>query len=477
VTLALLAALKRRGINVKAGKIGPDYIDPAFHAAATGQEGFNIDTWVMPVSMVSQMLETAGSDADLMILEGAMGLFDGVPSQEGIAGSAADVAARFGIPVLLVADVSGQSQSAAALVHGFAHLDPHVRISGVVINKVGSARHRLLVEDAVARTGIPVVGAVMRNDKLVLPERHLGLVQAREHAGLDALLNALADMAENTLDLEAIVRCAAAPDLRSWIPTLTLPFPREGDSVEPAATVFPPLGKGRVRVGIHDENELKKGRNKKGAYNTLLRRGVSHHKILPPPGQRIALARDDAFNFIYAHILAQWRQQGAEIHMFSPLNDEAPPEDCDACWLPGGYPELHAAKIAQASLFLNGLRRFSQARGVHGECGGYMVLGEYLEDASGTRHAMAGLLSHATSFAKRKLHLGYRQAVLARNCVLGKAGDSVRGHEFHYAAVSDEGTDTPLITLKDAQGNDLGGAGGMRGHVSGTFFHVMAVGG
>jgi len=195
---------------------------------------------------------------------------------------------------------------------------------------------------------------------------------------------------------------------------------------------------------------------------------------MPPPGMRIALAQDAAFSFVYPHLLDGWRRQGAEIVTFSPLADEPPPEDCDSCWLPGGYPELHAGRLAAAHRFRVGLLRFAATRPVHGECGGYMVLGESLEDADGVSHAMTGLLGHATSFAKRKLHLGYREARLLSDSPLGRAGSLVRGHEFHYAALIAAGNDEPLVELADGQGLMLGKAGGRRGHVTGTFFHAIA---
>jgi cobyrinic acid a,c-diamide synthase len=195
---------------------------------------------------------------------------------------------------------------------------------------------------------------------------------------------------------------------------------------------------------------------------------------LPPPGQRIAVAADAAFAFMYPHLRNGWWRDGAEIVTFSPLADEAPPDGCDACWLPGGYPELHAAVLAQAHRFRNGLRRFAATRPVHGECGGYMVLGEGLEDEHGARHAMAGLLGHTTSFAARRLHLGYREARLTADGVLGRAGSIIRGHEFHYATLVSPGADDAFVEMTDAQGKPLGADGGRRGHVSGTFFHAIA---
>jgi cobyrinic acid a,c-diamide synthase len=197
---------------------------------------------------------------------------------------------------------------------------------------------------------------------------------------------------------------------------------------------------------------------------------------LPPPGQRIALAQDAAFTFLYPHLASHWRSAGAEIVPFSPLADEAPPEDCDVCWLPGGYPELHAGKLAAAGNFRAGLKKFAEKKPVHGECGGFMVLGEALEDADGEAHEMLGLLGHSTSFAKRKMNLGYRQARLLADCPLGPAGAVVRGHEFHYAQMTAPGADEKLAELADGQGSALGAFGGRRGHVSGTFFHAIARG-
>ena len=421
VALGLLAALRRRGVNVHAAKSGPDYIDAAFHAVASGAVGVNLDTWAMPPALVDALAAEAARGADLLVIEGAMGLFDGVPGEAGRTGAAADLAARLRLPVLLVIDVSGQSQSAAAVAAGFSGFDPAVRLAGVVLNRVGSARHRALVEGAIARRGIKVLGAIPRDDALALPERHLGLVQAREHADLAARLARLADAVERHCDVAAIIDAA-----QTWMPG-TSPGMTDADAA-----------------------------------------------LIAPPGQRIALASDAAFTFMYAHLLDGWRRAGAEIVSFSPLADAGPPDDCDACWLPGGYPELHAGALAAAQNFRTGLARFAATRPVHGECGGYMVLGEGLVDADGAHHAMAGLLGHATSFAQRKLHLGYRTARLLAACPLGAAGATVRGHEFHHASLIAPGRDEPLAKIADAQGRAIDVAGSRRASVSGTFFHVIA---
>ncbi|MFG1226228.1 cobyrinate a,c-diamide synthase [Xanthobacter wiegelii] len=423
VTLALLAALKRRGTAVRAIKSGPDYIDPAFHTAATGRPGLNLDSWAMPPALLDYLAALAGEGAQIVIGEGAMGLFDGVAVEKGRTGAGADVAARLGLPVLLVLDVSGQSQTAAAVLRGFIGHDPAVRIAGVVLNKLGSERHERMIREAVAPLGVPVLGTLPRTADIVLPERHLGLVQAGETDDLPARLAALADLAEAHLDLDGILAAAA-------------PF--------------------RAVEGAGQGN------------NTAL---------LPPPGQRIALAQDAAFGFVYAHMLAGWRGQGAEIVPFSPLADAAPDASCDALWLPGGYPELHAGRLAAAERFRAGVHAFAAAgKPVHGECGGYMALGAGLVDAEGVRHAMLGLIELETSFAKRRMNLGYRQARLIAPSPLGPEGAWVRGHEFHYASVLSRGADQPLADLSDAEGRPLGPAGSRRGSVTGSFFHAIARG-
>jgi cobyrinic acid a,c-diamide synthase len=416
LTLGLMRALTQKGMRILGVKCGPDYIDPAFHAVATGKPGLNLDSWAMPPSLQQTLAQGAAEATDLVICEGLMGLFDGVPGETGRSGSSADIAAGFGWPIVLVLDVSGQSQSAAATALGCTKFDPRLRIAGVVLNRIGSPRHQMLATDAIERLGLPVLGALRRAPEITLPERHLGLVQAAETAELDGVLDRLADFVATQVDLDRLLTLAAPSQFKS--------------------TVSAPA--------------------------------------LAPPGQRIAIARDEAFSFLYPHLLQGWRDAGAELVFISPLADEPPPEDCDVCWLPGGYPELHAARIAAAKKFLDGLRAFGRSRPVHGECGGYMVLGQAIIDAQGERHEMAGLLGVVTSFAKRKLTLGYRQVELLTDCALGKVGTLLRGHEFHYATIAEKGDDTAVFVLNDAYGATPALSGAMRGPVSGSFFHVIA---
>lgn len=411
-----MRALARRGLRVAGVKCGPDYIDPAFHAVATGRASLNLDSWTMDGALLAQFALRAGEDADIVVAEGAMGLFDGAAGEPSRTGASADIAAYAGWPVLLVLDVAGQAQTAAAIARGVAAHDARVRLAGVILNRVGSNRHRKLAQDAVEACGIAVFGGLPRETGIALPERHLGLVQAGETAELDRLLESLAERVEAHVDLEAILAAAA------------------GRAADVAKA---PLD------------------------------------ALPPPGQRVAVAQDEAFSFFYPHIARCWREQGAELTFFSPLADEAPPDFCDACWLPGGYPELHAGRIAAATNFLEGVRRFSATRPTHGECGGYMTLGRMLIDAEGRPHAMAGLLDLETSFAQRKLHLGYRRARLAAACGLGPADAELRGHEFHYATILRE-NGQPFAYVADAYSNEERPAGLRAEQVTGSFFHAIA---
>jgi len=417
VTLGLQRALSRRGLAVRGVKCGPDYIDPAFHAAATGAPSCNLDSFAMPDALIDRLAAEASAAADIVIGEGSMGLFDGVRAAKGHTGASADIAARLRWPVVLVVDVSGQAQSAAAVALGCATYDPRIKVAGVILNKVASERHRRLVVDGMERIGLTVFGSLPREASLILPERHLGLVQAGETADLAGRLDRLADAVAAAVNLEALVAAADAA-----IPAI-------------AHSAGPPL---------------------------------------PPPGRRIAVARDAAFSFVYPHVEAGWSAAGAEIVPFSPLADQPPPDDCDACWLPGGYPELHAAALSSAAHFRDGVRRFAETRPVHGECGGYMVLGDMLEDAEGARHPMLGLLPVSTSFAKRKMSLGYRVVTTASPSVLGPVGSRLTGHEFHYATITASAPEGMLGEAVDAEGTSLGPVGHVRGRVSGSFFHAIA---
>ncbi len=452
VTLALIAALTRRGLAIAPAKVGPDYIDPRYHEAAARHPSVNLDAWAMDAPALRALAAGHGRGRDHLVVEGVMGLFDGArvggamangeasadwrsesrhgtrdQSRHGGHGATADIARALGLPVILVLDGAGQGQSVAAVAAGFAGLDPGVRIAGVILNTVAGARHEAMLRDALARIAMPCLGALPRAAALVRPSRHLGLVQAEE-AELDAFLETAADLADDHVNLTALAALAE-------------PLPEAGDATPLLPHSLPP----------------------------------PLPPPLPPLGNRIAVADDVAFRFAYNHVLEGWRAVGASLHPFSPLADEGPDAQADAVFLPGGYPELHAGRLASNGSFLGGLRS-AAGRGarVYGECGGYMVLGRGLVDADGARHAMSALLDLETSFAERRRHLGYRHARIASGAAwLG--GAAVRGHEYHYTSVLEERGQPFLRVLTDGSGMGSPHEAGLRaGSVFGSFVHLIA---
>ncbi|WP_417708350.1 cobyrinate a,c-diamide synthase [Roseibium aggregatum] len=412
LTLALLRALKSSGCTVASAKSGPDYIDPRFHEAASGTPCINLDAWAMDRATLQSLARRQTEGRDILVVEGAMGLFDGAASGKG---SAADLAATLKLPVILVVDCGKQAQSVAALVHGFQSFRPDITLAGVILNRVGSPRHEAMLRTALGPLEIDVLGALPRSQDLVLPERHLGLVQAGEHPDLEAFLEKAGDICARQIDLNRLNALAA-----------------------PVATT---------------------------AHAT--------DKLPAPLGQRISIARDVAFAFSYPHMLEFWQRQGARLHFFSPLSDEAPAPDADAIFLPGGYPELHAGKLASARTFRAGiLNAASTGALIYGECGGYMTLGAGMVDAEGTRHEMLGLLPLETSFETRKRHLGYRKATALGG--LPWQG-LLSAHEFHYASIVSEGGAERLFSAEDAEGAELAQMGLRSGSVMGSFAHVIAL--
>ena len=405
VTLGLLRALRNAGHNVASAKAGPDYIDPQFHAAATGQPCFNLDLWAMGAEACRARLSQL--HADITIIEGVMGLFDG---PDGAPGSTADLATALDLPVLLVIDCAHQAQSIAALLEGFRNHRKDVRIVGLFLNHVKSDRHLDLLQRSLKMLGLPIIGILRHSDSYHLPSRHLGLVQAQENQGLETFLETIAACVTRETELDFIFQILA-------------PLANQLDSCPDP---------------------------------------------LPPLAQNMAIACDEAFAFTYPHLLADWHDQGAEFSFFSPLGNEAPDSRAGAIFLPGGYPELHAGKLATNEIFLNGLRT-SKAT-IYGECGGYMVLGDALIDADGTAHKMAGLLPVITSFKTRKLSLGYRQL----SSLNGPWAGRLRGHEFHYSTITKQTSGSPLFAARDAAGNNLGNIGQRVGNVMGSYAHVIS---
>ena len=408
VTLGLLAALRQRGVVVAPAKTGPDYIDPTFLARAALRDAVNLDPWAMTPRRLKELAGLQATGADLLLVEGVMGLFDGAADNTG---STADLAAVLDLPVVLVVDAERQSQSVAALIAGFARWRTDVRVGGVILNRVASTRHERMLSEAVAQTGVALLGALPRKPDMVLPERHLGLVLPGEVDGFDPFLAAAAGAVGDYVDLDALRHLAS-------------PLPEAGGSTAP----------------------------------------------LPPLGQHIAIASDAAFAFVYPHLLDGWRALGATLSFFSPLADQAPDPAADAIFLPGGYPELHGAQLAAAGAFKAALVA-ARDRGalIYGECGGFMVLGEAIVDKGGASHAMAGLLPVTTRIDRPRRVLGYRRLIQSGD--LPWPGH-LMGHEFHYSSAKQTRL-TPLFAATDARGEPLPPMGAVLGRVMGSYAHVI----
>lgn len=409
VTLGLLAALRSHGLVLAPAKTGPDYIDPAFLGLAAGREAINLDPWAMDKDQLQALAGQHATGADCLVVEGVMGLFDAAADGRG---STADLAQGLGLPVIFVVDADRQSQSVAALVAGFANWQPGVRVAGLIVNRVASARHERMLTKALAATGIPLLGAIPRRPDLIVPERHLGLVLPGEMDDFGPFLQAAAKAVADYVDLTALLALAS--------PT-------------PASAALP--------------------------------------KALPPLGQHVAIARDAAFAFVYPHLLDGWRRLGAELSFFSPLADQGPAPHADAVFLPGGYPELYGPVLSAASQFRAGLRAARDRNAlIYGECGGFMALGESLVDKHGTSHAMSGLLPVVTRIDRPKRVLGYR-CLLHKGALPWPS--ALNGHEFHYSSARQTGL-PPLFEALDAEGVRQQPMGAAVGRVMGSYAHVIA---
>lgn len=430
-TCAILAALRRRGYRVAPFKAGPDYIDPTYHTRAAGTPCRNLDTWMLSPTAVRELFERAAGAADLALVEGVMGLYDGrgagADGGEEDEGSTAHLAKLLEAPVLLVVDAAATSRTAAAVVLGCQHFDPRVRLAGVLLAGIASERHRELVADPIQRaTGLPVLGYLPRRDELALPERHLGLVPAGEQGIDEAFLDRLAAQAEATIDLERIVALgrAAAP----------LSTGSAGGAGAPKSMLFP--------------------------------------RDAPAQRARIALALDDAFHFYYEDGLDLLRAHGAELLPFSPLHDSRLPEGTQGLYLGGGFPEVFAAELAANRAMLDAVRQAAaQGCAVYAECGGLMYLGAGIVDKEERRHTMAGILPRWSVMRQPRVTLGYRQATARRATPLMEAGKTVRGHEFHWSVL-----DTPPLEGEAAYDTAAadGRAVGVEGFVAGPTGRVLA---
>lgn len=409
ITASILRILYNRGINVRGFKVGPDYIDTAYHEIATNKKAYNIDMWSMRDSTINDIFNI---DGDFGIVEGVMGLFDG--AADGTA-SSASIALKYDLPIVLIIDAFGQSQSVCAIIKGFNIFDENVKIAGVIFTRIGSIKHEKLLDNAMQKylPDIKVFGYIYRNDKFEIDNRHLGLVQACENSGLSKKFDELASIVEKSLDINAIINIAHD-----------------------------------IKLTDDDVDYIK------------------------PLGKKIAVASDKAFNFKYNHIIRAWEKMGSKIYYFSPLNDEEPNIECDALFLPGGYPELFLEQISSNYNFINSVRKFhSDGKIIYGECGGYMVMGKYITGKCGKQFEMLNIFNMATSFGIRKLQLSYCDILVEQNCVFPK-GTKLRGHEFHYS-VEIENNEKPLFEVSDVLGISTNKVGCINNNSFGSYIHII----
>jgi cobyrinic acid a,c-diamide synthase len=415
LAVGLMAAFRRRGLRVQAFKAGPDFIDPAHHARATGRVSHNLDTWMLSEAAVRETFARHAAHAGLAVVEGVMGLFDGISGRDD-AGSTARLARLLGLPVLLAVDVRGLGRSVAALVTGFAAFDPGLTLCGVVCNQVGGPGHREILAEAMADVpGVPVVGFLPRDPCLAMPSRHLGLVDPAEAADADSWVAAWADAVEKGLDLDGLLARLPRCDLSD-------PPPARGPEV-------------RVRLGV---------------------------------------ARDAAFRFYYEENLRLLAQAGAEIATFSPVSDPVLPPGLDGLYLGGGYPELFAAKLAENASMRRSVAAFAASgRPIYAECGGFMYLMDSLTDASGQRFPMAGVFPLAAAMGPRFAALGYREARPTAPTLRGPAGTVVRGHEFHYSRLVENPAGVETAYALSGRTGPLPDPEGFRvGTVLGSYVHL-----
>lgn len=392
ITAALLAALRARGLAVQPFKCGPDYIDPAHHVAIAGRPSYNLDTWMMPAETNCSIFFAAADDADVAVVEGMMGLFDGA-SASSDEGSTAEIAKLLGLPVVLVVDASNAARSVAAVVKGFRDFDSQLRILGVILNGVAGAAHLKLLRQAIAQVDVPVLGAFPKLPDASLAERHLGLVTAGEETWSVEQVQALADAAAKNIDLDSLLRNC---EIRGAQTSRT-----EAGRDWPGKTTSPSRQDDRVRIGV---------------------------------------ARDRAFSFYYQSSLDALCAAGAELIDISPLSDHALPTQLDGLYLGGGYPEVFAEELAANHPFLASLREFAtDGHPIYAECGGLMYLASELVTLDKRGHRMASILPLSVEMLTRLDGFGYTEVELLDDCLIGKAGTRLRGHSFHYSRVAQSG--------------------------------------
>jgi cobyrinic acid a,c-diamide synthase len=452
LTLGLAWALVRRGLKVQTFKVGPDFLDPSYLAMASGRTCYNLDAWMTAAPYVGRLFARATADADLALVEGVMGLFCGA-SPEGLEGSTAEIALALDAPVLLAVDARGAGRSLAATVHGFTHFEPRLQLAGVIANQCGSAGHGALVAEALRAAGLaPLVGAVPRDALPKLESRHLGLVAADQSGITPAVIDQLADALERHVDLDAITTLASghlwsAATCRRFLEELATN--NRSDSSPQSSLCSAPAAESGDKS--------------------------PHSKV--PPAVRLGVARDEAFHFYYPDNLQSLAEQGAELIGFSPLADATLPENLDALYFGGGYPELYAQRLAANRPMREAVRDFAASgRCVYAECGGLMYLGRSLSTTDDQTHAMAGVLPVDTRMLPRLSRLGYVEVAFRADGLWGPAGWQCRGHEFHYSQITSDQSRSagwqPAYALSRRRAESGQPEGFARGNVLASYVHL-----
>lgn len=420
LTTALTAALRRKGLRVQTYKVGPDFLDPSYLSRISGRPCYNIDGWMMGKDHVMQLFARTSANADIAVIEGVMGLFDG-SDPASLDGSTAQIARWLCAPVVLVAGVHGMARSLAALVKGFAEFEPEVSVIGVIVNHCGSKRHQKHLTEAMRATGGPeLLGAVQRGALPEFSSRHLGLVTADDRILNASAVNALADIADRDMDLQSILNCARRA---------------------PALLTYPPPA--------------------------------------PAPGSpvRLAVADDAAFHFYYADLFEALARRGCQTVRFSPIQDSRLPDDVDGLYLGGGYPEAHAEALSANCAMMRSIRDFAaNGRPVYAECGGLMYLSRGIESSNGRNHEFLGILPVWTRMLKKRKALGYVQVNFIEDTLWGERGGGFRGHEFHYSELVDEPEFRDgwrrVYSLQNARGDQTALEGFQKGAVLATYVHA-----
>ena len=476
VALGLMRALTRRGLTVAAFKAGPDFIDPGHHALATGRPSHTLDDWMCGEDAVREIFARHATGADIAVIEGVMGLFDGL-SATGDAGSTAKLAKLLGLPVLLVVDAASMARSAAAMARGYLDFDPDLRFCGVLLNNAGSASHATLLAEALtaAVPDVPLWGVLPRRADIAAPSRHLGLVTAEDSPDAGPRLDALADWIEAAVNLPARLDALS----RSTFPTP--PERLSGPSLTPAQTPAQPHLPHPTPSG-GPGGMIPPGGCRAAPCRVRAEPGGVRAAPGRVQGQRpcilLGIARDAAFCFYYAENLRLLEAAGARLVEFSPLTDTALPDGLDGLYLGGGYPELQAGRLARNVAMRRAVRAFCQGgRPVYAECGGFMYLMEALTDLDGRAFPMAGVFPLRAVMGQRFAALGYREVATRADTLLGPAGTVVRGHEFHYSRLLDAPAGVPTVYgLTGRTGVIDAPEGFVAGRTLGSYVHLHFAG-